>query len=383
MEEKPAAQGTPPPAPTPAPVAKPVAKPNLWTIIITVLVALILGVSAFIAYQLGQQKNQPAPAASVPTPSAPVIPTPTQKKIAYTKDNALWVVNIDGMKNEQIFVATPSGKVTITGTAWKDKDNLSYVLCADAKCVIYDYGITTKTFTTEVNAGPVNIAALAWNHNGTQLVTLYGPFGGPMKLSFKLGAVATVVKTFAQAGGRGGSLDDNVSIYFSPDDKYVLVTDTATQPNPTDKNTVWVFDASGKEIINEGADSGSWLTQARWIDAGSFVYKKGDKLYQRFVTSGVPPQVLPDPVGYNPVAVGGKIYSWTSGDLPKIGTMSGYYRPEVLDATHLVALKAKKLPPEEAMMMSFTTAGLSVIDLSTNKATDLDTGDITLFSVSP
>lgn len=378
MEEKPAVQEAPPTPPVGVP-PKIETKSPVWTIVIVVLVVLILAVSAFIAYQLGSKQNSPAPMA-VSSPAPAPTPTAIQKRIVYAKENALYLINADGGGKKGL-TSSPAGVNSyVGGGSWKDLNDFTYIMCAQATCSALTRNVDTGVESKEVNQP--SLSAIAWNHAGTQLAYLYGPVGGPVKLDFKSGATTTTIKTFASSGGgRGGSLDDNASVYFSPDDKYVLVTYTGSQPNDNDKSTVWVFDSGGKEILNLLTDTG-WPTQARWMDASSFIYKKGDKVYQRVVTSPTS-QVLPGTVGYNPIYLGGKIYSWTNGDLPKIGAIEGYYHSEVLDDIHLVALKAKKLPPEEALMTSFTTAGLSVIDLSTNKATDLDTGDVTLFSVSP
>lgn len=380
--EEPPAQPTAPTAPVapvtppaPIPVAPP--KSKLWTVLMVVLVILILGVAVFIVYQLQKPKATP-----VPAPQAPVIPAPQTlvKKIAYSKDNTLYVINADGSGGKAI-ASSSAGVSSFISGAWKDKNTFSYIKCANVACMVITRNLNTDVETKDVDIAETRVSALSWDFAGTKLAYIYSTAAGQTKLGIKTGATLLTIKTFAPAGGRGGSLDDNVSTYFSADGKYLLVTNTATQPNDTDKNTIWVFDVAGKEVLALPADSG-WPTAARWIDNVTFIYKKGDKIYTRQVGSTTS-QALPDKAGYNPVYVGGKVYSWENGDLPKIGTFTGYYHPEVLDNTHLAALKAKKLPAAEAMIMSFTSAGLSVIDLATSKITDLDTGEINLVFVSP
>lgn len=136
-------------------------------------------------------------------------------------------------------------------------------------------------------------------------------------------------------------------------------------------------------MANLVANAG-WPTQARWADNNRIFYKMGDSVYTYYLDGAPTQKIMSQKSLENPIPFGQQIYYWLNTDaLPKLGgvNIEGYYHPEVLDSNHLVALKAKLL--QNGALLPFGTAGLSVVDLATNEVTDLDTGDIGLFSVSP
>ena len=366
-----------------------------------ILIAFIV-VGLIVAWQLLQQKPEIKKISQL-TPKELVVsekPSVEQKKIAYVKNNSVWVVNSDGTDKNQLM---PDSNRNFPQLSWKNVNAISYIQC-ETNCQIRTTNIEKINPLIDADpgesVGDTQILTFAWNHAGNQLAYIYKLPDGQMRMDFKSGAVKNVVKTFASLtagqGGRGGSLDDNVSLYFSPDDKYVLVTNTLGQPTVNDKSTIWVFESNGKEILNIESNTNSWATQARWIGLGNFIYKMGSSLYVRSTNDNNSEQlnfVNFKNNCFNPIpqydATRG-IFCWmNSTTLPTtIGVdseikLDGYYKPEKLDEFHLVVLKAQKVPEGQEAMFPYISGGFSKIDLRDKQVTNLDTGDINLFVVSP
>lgn len=403
----------------PANASGPQSKVNFLLILAIVLLFAILAVGVFIAWQLMQGQNSQGKknnnavrdnskdGNSTPKNYDPLKQLIGQKKIAYLKENVIWVVNSDGSNKTELVSSQDISNFSIVGLAWKDKDSLSYIRCI-RDCQIFTQNVE-KNIEESLDvapgefAGETQIFALAWNHAGNQLAYIYRLPDGQMRMDFKSGSIKNIVKTFASLtagqGGRGGSLDDNVSIYFSPDDKYVLVTNTLGQPTVNDKSTIWVFDVSGKELANIESDVSSWATQARWFSSASptITFKINDILYKKTIDSSQKPEIIRTikPNFYNPVPIKSDTYYWTStssipylglvqdrGNNPIVKFLDGFYKPEVLDDYHIITLKAQKVPDEQESIFSYISAGLSKVDLRDKKITDIDSGEINLFAIS-
>lgn len=419
MDEKAELIQSPTPVPTDASILKKT-NPLIW--IISVILIAVLGVGIIIAFQLHGQGNkspitQVPPTEPVASPRDKIISTPAAqlKKIAYIKDASIWVINSDGSNKHGVYFpegqsnANPIGSQISSyynGLAWKNPNELSFIFCSPVACQIKTTNIATQKsgmdiekMTTDAapgaTAGWTDIVTLAWNHAGTQLAYIYKLPDGEERMDFKTGSVKNVVKNFATAPfGRGRSLDDDASIYFSPDDKYVLVTNTLNQPNNNDKSTIWVFKSNGKEIFNIESASSFLATQARWVAGYSVMYKLGNKIFYRGLTDSTSMEFgnAFNPNAYNrsPDCYGGTqttLYWINSNRLPEVQYNSqnfvGYFKPECLDNTHIISLKAKEAPESKEKMSFFISSGLSLIDIYTNQITDLDSGDISLFTISP
>lgn len=365
---------------------------------IAALLVILLGITSFIAWQLWFKESLPTHITQIitPTPTPPIVAS-TVKKITYVKDNAVWVISADITDKTQL---TKSTNAIITNLTWKNSGELSFVRCTLA-CQIITLNISTNSETIEIEQP--RILALDWNKSGTKLVYLYSLPDGQMKLDLKTGNASNVIKNFFAGPGRGGSLDDEVSIHFSPDDKYILVTNTLTVGNPQDKNTIWVIESeTGKEVFAIPIGETGWPTQAVWMPNNyTFIYKEGPVLKSvnglkesnTFVTLGN---------FYNPTVnhKGGNVadlYYWVNTkSFPYIGSMTGgagtpqvgykfiegYYKPSAAGYDDLVALKAQKTTGEE-IILPFVSGGISIIDRNSKQIDDLDLGEINLFAVSP
>lgn len=375
-------------------------------LLILLSIALFLWLKGFFSPTVTIKKSEPAVTHKRNLPK-PNVQTKSDKKIAYIKFNSIWVVNSDGSSKKSVVRSKPGTYFPSVG--WKNAQEISYIECS-ISCVIYTQNIDLSGPSgniEEVNLGQfmqeTQILAFSWNQPGTQLAYIYKLPDGQMRLDLKSGKTKNIIKSFssqtAGQGGRGGSLQDEVSIHFSPDDKYILVTNTLGQPSNVDRSTVWVFETNGKEILAIKSDSDSMATQARWLSPEKFFFKYSGNngLYLQEITSTVKrlPSITFNNSFYNPtLSPNGDIYYWSlSGNsLPQVGfyqkgtskkLVEGYYKPETLNSVQIIAIKAQKPPGELGSMNPFVSASLSVININTKQTADLDSGSITLFAISP
>lgn len=344
---------------------------NKLLIVVILLLLAVLAVASFIAWQLINKPKEIKQINQIPQVSdTPSTPSASLKKIAYVKDNSIWSINSDGTNKSQMLQSSPNK--FLSQIVWKNLNTVSYISC-DTNCRVTNVGAETNI---EVPETENQILTLGWNHAGNQLAYIYRLPDGQMKLNFKTNGVNNTVKNFFVGPGRGGSLDDDVSIYFSPDDKHVLVTNTLTTGNPQEKNTIWVFDSSGKEILAIPIADKGWPTQARWAEPDKFIYKQGDNFYVEILKDKIPIKLFYSQKSYNPIPFNGgtgHVNFWVNtDDLPMVGNAVGFYKPEdLMNNRDLVVLKAK---PD----------GLSIINSTDGSLVrDLDSGEISEFAISP
>lgn len=80
--------------------------------------------------------------------------------------------------------------------------------------------------------------------------------------------------TFSLSGGRGGSLDDEVRLEFSPDDTKLLFTNTGLYPGiqTADQGTMFVYNLATKTVIWQ--KSQAWTTFGRWLTPTTILAKQ-------------------------------------------------------------------------------------------------------------
>lgn len=389
--------------------------------IILLVTTILTGVFLFWQLRPGRDQNQaPSKSTKIVTNPHPSIPTAktTSKKIAYVNDDTLWVIDPDGLNKIRITdeptlhaLDWSGGAAGVKGSfmqlAWKDSSNISYLFCTRS-CAIFTSNVFTKKTTIEVDPdriypeGPIQTLAFGWDHQAKNLAYIYvvNGVGNQMRMDMQTGSNRNTIKTFAVpnvgTGSHKNSLDDDVSIHYSPDDKYILVTNTLGQPNNVDQNTIWVFDTGGNEVLAIKSSTTSMATQARWFLRDRFLYKLANNLYYRSLDGlqnlGASINNFQNTVVLTSADGSRPIYWVNTSNLPFIEmidatkpkkVIDSYYRPEVVDETHIIAFKAQKTPTKQKSLMSFTSAGLGIIDINTNQDSVLDTGDINLLTISP
>lgn len=121
------------------------------------------------------------------------------------------------------------------------------------------------------------------------------------RLDNKNDEVLTAITT--RLGGRGGSLDDEVSIHFSPDQTKIVVNLTTLYPQfgANDQGTMFILDLITKKLIWK--QDKQWTTFGRFLDNQTVVAKQ-----------------QPDNGGQASLVT----ISTTSGMVTKIGNFAGY-----------------------------------------------------------
>jgi hypothetical protein len=84
-----------------------------------------------------------------------------------------------------------------------------------------------------------------------------------------------ILKSFPISGGRGGSLNDDITEFYSPDDKKILINHTSLYPMGThnnDQGTIFVFDLTNNKLLYQKLQT--WSSFGRWLDNDRFVVKQ-------------------------------------------------------------------------------------------------------------
>jgi len=228
--------------------------------------------------------NNQTPSIS-PSPEENASPTPTQspsatppaddgkRKIAYMKDNNIWIVSTDGTGDEQITNDGNGMDKRYTAIDWKSKRVLSYARC-DSVCKIYTYQLSNNSETEVLSMIPFtqNVSAIEWSHNGSLLAYIFTKGDSSSEASVWNGSSSTSLQMFAPVPARGGMLDDKVEIEFSPDDSRIVLVNTLTDlPSPS----VGAYKPDGTVLITMGGMGFSFPT---FDGNDGFYYKDGNTL---------------------------------------------------------------------------------------------------------
>lgn len=202
--------------------------------------------------------------------------------IIYLKDKNIWSVKADGTTLRQLTIDGDQKGIRYTGLTFKNKDNISFAKCLDSenKCAVKTKNIVTSDETEEFNTQN-NISFLAWDKNNTVIAYILSS-STSQSLYFYQTDNSKKIFTFETSLGRGGGYGDELALFWSPDDRYLLVVNTGTQPNQkNDKTSIWVFDRFGNILTAIGKD---YATKARWVSNTEFIYQAQDKLFKHLVS---------------------------------------------------------------------------------------------------
>ena len=303
----PATPPTPPPGGTPpaSDSVKPVVDKKPILIGIGIMVILfIFGLGFFIA----RLTNQPVVPVVVPSvtpsqqgtqPTSPVKAS-SVKHLLYIKDSNIFSLASD-KKREQQLTTDGSTLIIYKQPQWISENAISYTRCVHENAqdtMPYTCTLTTKTLGGETkNIVTLNaqkntngiysggtIHTYAWNPRFTQIAYLSNepptdaeaqedPFLHGKDILHLRDLVQQSEQTlteFKRFGGRGGSLDDDLSLHFSPDSKKLLFNYTPI--HETDKGTLFVYDVVSQSVIWQQANR--ITTFGRWLDTDTFVAKQ-------------------------------------------------------------------------------------------------------------
>ncbi len=169
----------------------------------------------------------------------------SKNRVAYVKDNNVWIVNNDGSGKTQ--VTGDGGDDLIYGTpVWCSANTITYARCSNANCTVINHRLDNSSdqtlfFTVQ------GIDRISWSHDGTILANI-GREPKEAEIITRIGmfkdGTNTNIKTFKPDGGRGIGLEDSESLEWSPDDSYLLVTDTFISDPHEDPIQVYKRDGS-------------------------------------------------------------------------------------------------------------------------------------------
>lgn len=266
-------------------------KKPIYLIIFLLLVSILLLGFVFLFFLKSQSNklSQITQPTIIPNKTSPsVIPSlaisPTTQEvnslILYIREGNIWSVKSDGTSLRQL-TRDGDDNIRYSSLVFISNEEAGFIKCINTnKCSIQSKNLITSeekkllekdnflTAFTIVNNGKL-IAFIG--NNSQELPILY---------YFENGSERKILD-FQPSLGRGGSLSDEISLAFSPDDKYLLVVNTITQPNlAKDMKTIWVIDRMGNTL--DSIPKGS-ATNAVWETPTRFFYKDNEAVFRKTV----------------------------------------------------------------------------------------------------
>lgn len=246
-------------------------------------------------------------------------------------------------------------------------------------CSVITRSLLTNEEKVELTADRVQ--AIEWSPDGEILSYIDNSEIGT-RLNIYDKQNAKEIFKFTPALGRGGGLDDEISLSFSPSGKYLLVVNTAVVPNTQqDNTTIWVFTKDGAPVDKVAKD---YATDASWISNDTYVYRSKSDIFKRKITAeeeiiftGETLDILT--FSDNKYLVGWNLSYENENALTKTIVMSlddksTIYQkedtayPKLLDKDKIIALKTIS----DQSFLGFSTIALVKIDTQTNQITTLD-----------
>lgn len=351
--------------------------------IIIILAGLLFYVSpkAQVSTQLTTQPTvKPTLFISQPVVSA-TLASQKQSLIIYLKESNIWSVTTDGTSLRQLTRDGDNNTVRYQALAFKGKDKIGFARCTgvDIKCEIVSKNLTTGEEKVEFNSQE-NVASIVWDSKENQLSYIGSNEEGVTALIIVNGEIPKKAIMFESALGRGGGLDDEISLQYSPDDNYLIAVNTGTQPNlANNETTIWIVNKNG-EI--QSSVSKKMSTDAFWDSPTSIIYRNGDAIYRKTVT-GTETQ-LGSVDGVDTLFSGDKknIIFWSINDDgttliksfsldSKTSTQltSNIVFPKSADENLLIGIKSE---PNSESYLGFSTKGLVSYNISTSTEHSLD-----------
>lgn len=318
-----------------------------------------------------------SPTVSSTTPS-PQIRIPL---IVYLRDGNIWVVRGDGTSLRQITRDADPQNFSYLSPGFKSEEEITYTKCSHVQyeCSIKNKNLETGEEKTELEP-KLYLNAFSYDKEVKLLAYIAGSITGGQTLYFFENGEIKKVLDFELSLGRGGGLTDEVSLNFSPDDKYLLVVNTTTQPNQAnDTTSIWVLDRNGNTVTKTAKE---FATDAIWEGNTSFFYKAAGSVYRKNLAGGE--QQLAEFEGYdlslssdkkkilfwNVSAEGetkAKLYSFEDKKIEEV--KDGLAYPQWLNGEEIVAVRTTA---DTDSYLGFSTNGLVVYNRETGSERLLD-----------
>jgi len=273
---------------------------KLMWVVVGVLVVLFVVLAGLVVYQLVKTSQQE----QVGEPAVEITAAPEVKKekgvvLAYVKNSDVYTYHAGQSKETRATSDAKENAVWYGVPKVLDSERISYMRCerdgdtnqdpytcslilhnlaSDEKQTLLSNTSSANTNNFQVGA---EIRQYGWNSKNTELYYLVDEPNDDGTLEnttvlyrYKVGESEPVlVERFTPTAGRGGSLDDEVYIAYSPNDERVLVVNTVLYPAiDEDEGTAFVYQAVDGERIWD--NPGAWTTFGRWVSANEFVAKE-------------------------------------------------------------------------------------------------------------
>ena len=197
---------------------------------------------------------------TVPGISAPAPAGPGEARaVAYTSENDVWIY--DPAKNSTQRLTDNGEFCWVHAPSFRTPTYLSF----DMQDTVY--GLDLETGEVEELFHVKNgISAASWSPDGKTLAYMsWGSNGGPQVVLFRAAEGSkTVVRTLAEAPGRCGSEDDEMSISWAPDGHALIVVATGVI---TEDETMYVINPTGADLVAPRPG-----TDARWAPDSKRIY---------------------------------------------------------------------------------------------------------------
>lgn len=225
--------------------------------------------------------------------------TASDNRILYTKQAAQSDILSYNTRTQEVqtWVEHPGDQTQFRHPQFLDSQSISYIKCTygvvedqleeDQFCGIYKKSLTAereilKVLPNVTESGQVEerfITIFGWNStNDTVAYVADGYDLESNKSQQSLFVYDTDTNksrrldTYNTSLGRGGGVEDEVRVTFSPDDTKILVTLTNLYPvaqADDDQGTMFVYDTEKEERI--WTEPNAWTTYGRWLNNNTFI----------------------------------------------------------------------------------------------------------------
>lgn len=240
-----------------------------------------------------------------PTPTPEIVTRSASTSWVYVKDGNVFLFSQAQGRQQPLTTDAVEPKIWYRHPKFVNKDKVSYVKCQRIvgkgetekdpyTCTLTLHDLTTNQTTDVFSLSSVQntanyaiggyITAYDWKPTADEFVALADeaePDGSNTKLKLHHYQVATKTDTILfehpPTPGRGGSLDDQTAVRYSPDYSKVVLVATGMLPSFTGKpSTLMVFDtATPKEEPIWSSEPGKWATFGTWLTKDKLAAKTG------------------------------------------------------------------------------------------------------------
>lgn len=363
----------------------------IYLIIFLLLISILLLGIVFLFFlksqsnklsQITQPTITPNKTSPSVTPSLAISPTTQEVNslILYIREGNIWSVKSDGTLLRQLTRDGDNNNIRYNSLVFINNEEAGFIKCINTnKCSIQSKNLITSEEKTLLEKDNF-LTAFTIDNNG-KLIAFIGNNSQefPTLYYFENGSERKILD-FQPSLGRGGSLSDEISLAFSPDNKYLLIVNTTTQANlAKDMKTIWVIDRMGNTL--DSIPKGS-ATNAVWETPTRFFYKDNEAVFRK--TVGGSEENLGNITGYGVSVSPDKknILTWNVDDSGQTIILSYLIDNKIstevkqslgyskwLDNKDIIAIKTSR---SNDSYLGFVTTGLVKYDINSKEEKVLD-----------